>query len=471
MSERAGSSSTSLARQPDPTVLRPNFIDELHCPFCGSGLAIERVLASSGDDIEHGVVRCGCYRYPVLDGILVLKQQSGPADTHDALVSLLLAGEIEQARHRAMHVDAPLAAAPRDRWHRMLQHAATRGVPLAGRLSRLHSKRSNERQSGHDMAFADLLKTLRPGLYAQYLYQRYANNSFLASVAPLLLLGDLTPGQRVLELACGIGHSAYLIQSLFPHLQLVATDHDYVNLSIARRHFVPGAQLVCLDAEAPLPFEAKSFGAVFCLDGFHYLRSKVALISELNHVTEPLALWLFPHLHNALCENFNAGIPLDPEHYARCFAEVPHRIFSESALLGEFHREGTLRLDRCASADELAQAPNLTLIGTRRQDFWHKRADLALRLAARPSTLIVNPIYHIEADGSAARLSLSWPSARLRAECLEVENYLPSSSDIDARLLQRLHRDEISNSDLPVVQELARKFLLVNLPLAAYARS
>jgi SAM-dependent methyltransferase len=452
-------------------VLRADFIEELHCPYCGSSLAIEHVVSGNGDDMEHGVARCACYRYPVLDGILILKQQSGPADTHDARVSHLLAGEIDQARHRAMHVDAPLASTKRGRWHRALQHAVARGVPLAGTLSRLRSTRASGRSSSDSTAFAALLESLRPGLYSQYLYQRYANNSFLASVAPLLLLGDLAPGQRVLELACGIGHSAYLIQALFPHLQLVATDHDYVNLSIARRHFVPGAQLVCLDAEAPLPFKAQSFGAVFCLDGFHYLRSKVALITELGRITEPLALWLFPHLHNALCENFNPGIPLDPEHYSRCFAGVPHRTFGERTLLEDLHRDGTLRLDRSATPVELAQAPNLTLIGTRRPDFWRTRADLTPRLAGSPSTLIVNPIYRIDVHGPAARLSLSWPSPRLRAECLDAEQYLPSSCEIEVALLQRLRHAEMSDRDLPVVQELVRKFVLVNLPPTAYARS
>jgi SAM-dependent methyltransferase len=434
-------------------------------------LAIEHVHTAQGDDIEHGVVRCGCYRYPVLDGILILKQQSGPADTHDARVSHLLAGEIDLARHRAMHVDAPLASAPRDRWQRMLQQATSRGIPLARSLSRLQTKGSHAHQSSGHETFANQLATLRPGLYSQYLYQRYANNSFLASIAPLLLLGDLSPGQPVLELACGIGHSAFLIQALFPHLQLVVTDHDYVNLSIARRHFVPGAQLVCVDAEAPLPFKADSFGAVFCLDGFHYLRSKVALIKELNRVTDPMALWLFPHLHNARCENFNPGIPLDPDHYSRCFAEIPHRLFSESALLADFHRDGTLRLDHSSTEEALSQAPNLTLIGTRRQDYWCERGDLAPRLATNPSTLILNPIYRVETQGSAARLHLSWPSPRLRAECLEVEGYLPATIDVDATLLHRLRFNLLQAGDLPVVQELVRRFVLVNLPSAAYSTS
>lgn len=426
-------------------------------------------MSPHSGQIEHGIVRCGCYRYPIIDGILILRQQSGAADTHDARVEHLMAGNVEQARHRAIHVDAPLASGP-GRWHRMLSRAAARGVPMAGALARRQSARPQNLEAHADVPFAELLETLRPGLYAQYLYQRYANNSFLASVAPLLLLGDLAPGQRVLELTCGIGHSAFLMQALFPHLPLVATDHDFVNLSIARRHFIPNAQLVCLDAEAPLPFAERSFGGVFCLDGFHYLRSKVALVRELNRITEAEALWLFPHLHNARAENFNPGIPLEPDQYRHCFADVPHRIFAESSLLSDFFVDGALRLDRPSSASDLAQAQNLTLIGTRRHDFWRERADLAPRLASRSQRLLVNPIYSIQADDAVTRLTLSWPSPRLQDECREVERYLPKTCELDSALLRRLRTDELLDRDLATVHELVRKFVLVNLPLAAYTR-
>jgi SAM-dependent methyltransferase len=449
-------------------VLTADFIQELHCPYCGSGLAIERVVQARGDHIEHGILRCGCYHYPIIDGILILKQQSGPADTHDVRVAYLRAGQIENARHHAMYVDAPLASRPA-RWRGLLESGVAGAIAAARTLLRLQSTPASNRDAALTHApFASSLETLRPGLYAQYLYQRYANNSFLASVPPLLLLGDLVPGQRVLELACGIGHSAFLMQALFPHLSLVATDHDFVNLAIAKRYFATDAQLVCIDAEAPLPFLEGSFAAVFCLDGFHYLRSKVALVKELNRITQTEALWLFPHLHNARAENFNPGIPLEPEQYAHCFADVPHRLFRESALLSDFHHEGALRLDHAPIAEDLAQAPNLTLIGTRRPDFWRVRTDLAVRLASRPRQLIVNPIYRVEADAAVTRLTLSWPSLRLQDECREVEDYLPRSCNIDSALLQRLRGDELAGTDLQAVQDLTRRFVLVNLPLAAY---
>jgi SAM-dependent methyltransferase len=396
-----------------------------------------------------------------------LRQQSGPADTRDARVEHLQAGEFDAAREAAMQVGTP--------------PPATR---LGLRAPVAEAKRSIAGATGHRGGAADrhkradeptfeaMLQRWRPGLYGQYLYHRYANNSFHASIPLLLLLGDLgtrQPPSRVLELTCGIGHSAFLMGATFPHLDVVATDHDFTNLWIARNFFAPNARLVCLDAEVPLPFRTGTFSAVFCLDGFHYVRSKVALGSEAARVATDDALFLFPHLHNANQRNVHAGIPLTPAGYRRCFDAIPCELFDEATVLRGFVSRGELSLDQPDPAKRLEQAQSLALVATRRTDFWHRRTDLAAPLCADPTKLMPNPLYEVSSGSAFIDLKANWPNSALEAECLPVKEYLPDSLRLDAALRDCLRGTSVDTECAAMLRKLVQSFALVRLPAAAYA--
>jgi SAM-dependent methyltransferase len=184
-------------------------------------------------------------------------------------------------------------------------------------------------------------------MYADYLYFRHANNSFMAAAILICLLRTLLPPlksasndrqqgpRRVLDLSCGISHSSYLISTLFPSFQVIGVDWDFANLRLAKRYLCQTGTFICLDAELPLPFSDQSFAACLALDGLHYIRSKVALLSELDRVLDPQALWLFPHLHNALQPNPAPGVPVAPEEWARLLSFLPHRIL----FLGRHNRD------------------------------------------------------------------------------------------------------------------------------------
>lgn len=446
-----------------------SFLAELHCPYCSGRLELEQLLTGREDDIEHGIVRCICYRYPLIDGIVVLKQQSGPADTRDVRVQHLQAGDFDSARSAAMGLAGP---------------ADSRGGGLLTRvewarrsLSRLvhsHSARPAGEVAVRNLQDPGLQITLqrwRPDMYGEYLYHRYANNSFHASVPLLLLLGDLGtrgPAHRVLELACGIGHSAFLMGATFPNLEIVATDHDFTNLWIAKRFFSPNARLICLDAEVPLPFSAGGFSAVFCLDGFHYVRSKIALGREILRVATSDALFLFPHLHNALQRNIHPGIPLTAASYQRCFEGIPSIVFDEETVLRGFVNSGELALDHAEPAQRIERASSFALVATRREGFWCKREDLAAPLYADATKLIPNPLYALTAGRGFVDLRANWPNTTLEAECRAVKEYLPEALRLESTLLERLQGSGGTGVHDADLRSLVQRFALVRLP-AAYA--
>jgi len=477
-------------------VILQDLLDELHCPYCGSGLQQEAQVSLGSSENRYGIVRCACYRYPIIEGILILKQLSGPADIRDKGVQYIEAGDSEGALHYALNCMSPIPLPRRTHLQGIVDFLGRRSSSFARKLAPLEQGQAVRRVCDGSLTFQQVLSLLRPGPYAHYLFHRYANNSFLASIAILLLLKELngesyTPGQplgdesgtstgnkktswvnqrrptgtrRVLDLACGVGHASFLMTSLFPHLSVVAADHDFVNLYIARRYLIPDVTCVCVDAEIPLPFADNSFDAVFCLDGFHYIRSKVALLSELDRILHPLGLWLFPHLHNALANNISAGIPLAYEDYLRCFEFIQPRILSEAEVFRNLMNDQSLDLDVVPSAAELRRASVFSLIASRRTDLWRKHSSIASILWHDKPPLSINPIYQVINQGKTMRLRMKWPDASLEEECAPIKNYLPLECEVDRSLLERLKSGMMTEEDEFVIQELLKSFVLVRLP-------
>ena len=350
------------------------FIASLSCPFCRSRIVPRLARPNAGDRIEHGTVTCSCYEYPIVDGILVLRQLSGPADTVDQAIVRLHEGDVDGARaHLAATASmVPSTAVTSSDTTPRLRHPLAMVRRLVGRRGAGDGKHREIETNGRPLRAA--LDHARPGAFADYLFQRYANPSFAASI-PMMSLIELAEAPQadrresvVLDLACGIGHSTAMIRTLFPALTLVAADPDFVNLQLLRRHFVADAVCVCLDAEAPLPFADDQLDAVFCLDAFHYIRGKWALGRELDRVVRDQGVWIRPHLHNAAVPNISPGIPLRPADYLRMLDFTDPVLLDESSVLEQFMTDHVLDLTRRSSASDLAGVANLTMYATRRKD-------------------------------------------------------------------------------------------------------
>jgi SAM-dependent methyltransferase/uncharacterized protein YbaR (Trm112 family) len=445
------------------------FLATLTCPYCRSGLDIVRRSPHDGSLIDSGVVRCACYRYPIVDGIVVLRQTSAPFDTVDPAVVALEAGDVDGARRHlstaASMVDVPARPRPIERAARSIRGLSRR---------RSGTSTGEERPTGGaalDCLPAirrDLLR-LRPRAYADYLYFRYANPSFVAAVPLLSVLESLAPDASrsaftVLDLSCGIGHSTAMMRSLHPSATCVAADPDFINLSLLRRHLVPDALCVCLDAELPLPFADGAFEAVVCLDAFHYIRSKWALARELERVVTDDGVWLVPHLHNVAMTNVSPGIPLTAEDYVRLFGFVDVAVLDESVVLEGLFADGVLDLSAPSAAMAAPEAPVFSLVGSRRHIWNTYDVRRSLERAARSDPVGPNPIYRLAADDDVVIFDLEWPDPSMARECAAIERYLPSHVELDKRLLGRLQRGEPSADDHGKVAALLDRFVLVALP-------
>lgn len=435
------------------------FLSSLHCPYCNSALRLEVDLSPGEEELDWGIVRCACYRYPILAGILVLQQYSPAFNTADRIVELLDAGDRIGALSYALSATSPVPSRSSPVL-RVLERLERRGLVLAKQL-REQQDASHRIIRNQTLCFRSAVQSLRPPIYADYLFYRHANTSFLAAVPLMSLFSPLQDG-IVLDLACGVGHASYMLRHLFPQIKLVAADHDMVNLYLAKRFITPDPIYICINTEYPLPFADETFAGIWCLDGMHYIRSKVALAGELKRVTEEQGLWVFPHLHNALLENVSPGIPLPPEDYQRCFEEMNPHLFVESDILRAYADGKPLDLCVTPSEEDLRQAQVLSLIGSMR-DIWHSYDGLC-NLLAESGSLRLNPIYQTQVSESTVQFRVSWPSGILEAECGSVTDFVPQCGEVERGLFERLLKEQREERDFEQTKALVRSYVLVPLP-------
>ena len=443
---------------------------ELSCPYCGAGFRIGLELSASSEGLRDAVLCCDCYEYPVVRGIPVLRQMSPVTSIQNVAVDHLRKGDADRALE----------------W--LLAAGSGPGIPAANRsgadnpgsaglLSKIRDRFSADPPSTEvDIRmlndFESVLHAKRPGGYAHYLYQRFANPSFLGALPPAMVLAlDCEHGRRkrMLELLSGAGHLSGFVSALFPTLDVIMADVDYVNLYIAQRFLAEDAAAICLDAELPLPFSDNSIDGIFCLDGLHYVRSKIALLEQVDRILGSDGIWLFAHMHNASVPNTNPGAPLDAAGYLHRFAFGQLRLLAESEILQQFSREGILDLMNQPPLPALNSNNALTLLGARDEHLWKRQTALDEALSRRPDLLALNPLYRLDKTSDGLMATASWPSESLQRECTGNTSRLPATLHLTLPALHEIAAVCAGQEHTDKTRELLRSFVLVPLP-ACYPR-
>jgi uncharacterized protein YbaR (Trm112 family)/SAM-dependent methyltransferase len=404
--------------------MRHSLVHLLCCPFCGDGLQVDAgaCLAEDGDEVRHGILFCQCCAYPVVDGIPYLRAGSLARKA----LQLLKEQQPSAARFCLLGLDEPRVA--------QFQRQSTSGP----------------------MTFSRALRLLSPTDEGCYFLYRFSDPTYLVSETILRTL-DSRLGEdagTVLDLGGGTGHFSRCLHGLNCARDVVLADLEFWKLWLAREFVAPACQAVCCDANAPLPFARRRFSLAFCSDAMNYIWQRRLAVSELCRLLTDRGAVLVTHMHNALCANPSAGMPLTPAGYHALFETLPVRLFPESPVLDAALEQAPLDLASAVSPAALAAEPSLFALATQRLDLFRKYPQVA---APRPGPLRMNPLYRLAQTGPPQIWRRQFPSAAYEAEYAAAKRYLPERFELSTA---QVHHLETGRPDASLDDLVFRRVLL-----------
>jgi SAM-dependent methyltransferase len=107
------------------------------------------------------------------------------------------------------------------------------------------------------------------------------------------MTGVVTPGQRVLDLACGTGIvTGYAAQAAGADGEVIGYDPTPDLLDAARAKSFQGASISWIEGFGEdMPFDDASFDVVLCHQGLQYLTDRQKTFSEIARVLEPSGIF------------------------------------------------------------------------------------------------------------------------------------------------------------------------------------
>jgi SAM-dependent methyltransferase/uncharacterized protein YbaR (Trm112 family) len=427
--------------------MKQELLEIMKCPYCGTDFENEDVYEENGGEIINGCIRCECATYPILEGILILKN----TPPKGYIIEYLKNKEIEKA----------VALSFGDYTNDICRVAdffepKTGGKilkkSLLGFVNRL-SKKRYKKYSNKNLSFCEVLGN---GSYEVYLKHRFSSQTFW-SLYPFIKLVR-KKRKRILEVCCGAGHASFVISKYVNPDELICVDGEFKSLYLAKKYF-SNAEFINIDANYQLPFKDDIFSSVLMMDAFHYVDARALLAKEFERVLSKEGMLLLLHHHNALVDNVAAGKPLSPQTWVGLF-DINVMALPEKSIVEDFVLRDRLDLSKNYSEEELDWADAILMIGGADSDCFE---GLWKDILGIKENLIINPIYNMKEEGDRILLEREFPSEFFRKEYPLTEKYLPERCEIDKRFVNgRIVR--VSDSDEIEIEDLMREFVVINVP-------
>jgi len=388
--------------------MRPDTLDILRCPYCLGRFEVvgEHPHRYDGERLVEGTLACHCCTFPVVSGIPVLHLESWAVRAREALE----AGRSDEAERILLSPPDPEAGA-----------------------------RFQARAGDPSTTYRELVELLGASVEAGYFLYRLSDPTYTVARAVVEAVGGavLAGGGRAIDVCGGSGHLTRVLPA--GSAPPVIADLYFSKLWLARRFLAPDAELVCCDANWPLPFARGTFDFVLCSDIFHYIWSKRSLVSELQRLVagRERGTVVIGHTHNQWAWSPSFGEPLPPEGYRALFEAMEPRLFAEFTLLAEVTGSGTLDLSGPEDLATIEGDPAMTIVAS--------HTDLPFRahvLDPDPPVrgeLRLNPLYErVDQGDGTTRLRLRFPSEDYEDEYGSCRTYLPEEVTVNTADLAAL---------------------------------
>jgi uncharacterized protein YbaR (Trm112 family) len=399
--------------------MRGDLLDLLRCPYCGGAFTAGDSAAGAW---THAVLSCACCAYPVVDGIPILKL----GDEVSAAIRAVERGDVTEARRLVL--DLPL-----DR------HDAFERVAGA-----------------HALTFAEAVRRILPDGEGDYYALRFGDPVFVAADTVVRTIGRRIPEAtgRLVDVCGGCGHLTWTMRQVaferrWP--EPVLLDASFWRLSLARRFVVGEADVICADANHPLPLVSGAATLAVCNDAAHYVWSKRTLATDMMRVAGPRGWVAWTHVHSALGGNVTAGNTLAPSHYAALLGDRRVLAATDDALLDAAIAGHALPWGS-AEAAAGSTAGAITLVAP------PHGGDLMLQAHPPPLSrgrVVAHPCYSQTREAGTVTWRIAMPSPEYEAEFGALRRYLPEQLDWHADETDDLERLARQRPDL-----IARRVLL-----------
>jgi SAM-dependent methyltransferase/uncharacterized protein YbaR (Trm112 family) len=427
--------------------MRPELLKLMKCPYCGTDFEIDEVYSENEGEIINGCVKCECNEYPILEGILILKN----TPTKEYIINYLKKKEIKKA------IALPFGNYTND-FCRVIEFIESKPCgkflkKTSFGLANYFSKNRHKRYSNKNTSFYNVLGR---GSYELYLKHRFSASSFWSLYPFIPLLRGKR--KRILDVCCGAGHASFVVSKYVNPDELICVDGEFKSLYLAKKYF-SNAEFINIDANYQLPFKDDIFSSVLMMDAFHYVEARALLAKEFERVLSKEGMLLLLHLHNSLVENASAGKPLSPSTWKGMF-NLDVIALPEKSIVEDFILRDRLDLSKKYSEEELNSSNAILMIGGVDSDCFDGIWKDILEIK---DNLIINPIYKMKEEGDKILLEREFPSEFFRKEYPLTEKYLPERSEIDKRFVDG-RSVCVSGKYEREIENLMRKFVVINVP-------
>lgn len=441
--------------------MQTQLLKQLHCPNCFSALEIDTVYDKTDEELIEAIVKCRCSVFPIVFGILLLRFDQKTKEIVNCLNK-------RKVRELLSYVLFPLTA-EKKKINVLLRRISSR-VQLPSWIGTYIEDLSKKEflKLISTSTLWNLIELCNWGDSGNFFKYRFSTTSYLAGFILANLCCNTSTSKYVLDLCCGIGHFAHILSKTVPEEKIVCTDIDFIQLFLAKKFFANNAQFICLDVNQGLPFSDDTFSFIICVDALHYLSQKETVSYELMRVLTLEGISVIPHVHNSLTKPMFAGSPLTPSKYYELFKRYRVNVLPENAVLDDYYRYSMLDITKQYSLNQLNHAENLALIISNNDSVFQQYCQIGESVFEQMDNLIINPIYQIlnnKNRNNELVISIRYPSEIYKQEYSAITQYLPEVYILEKELVDKNINDSYKIVYKEHKKKLARKFILVDVPI------